>query len=113
MSRRLYRLGVGLALVALALGFTDWALSLRPGVTEANFRRIRPGMKVAEVEAILRARGGRIFDGANVFLWGDDAGVVWVWTDDHGRVVSAKLSRWGRSVEQSGLLTRLRAWLGW
>ena len=33
MSRRVYLLGVGLALVALALAVTDWALSLQPGVT--------------------------------------------------------------------------------
>ena len=38
MSRRVYLLGLGVALVALALAFTDWALSLRPRVTEANVR---------------------------------------------------------------------------
>src|SRR5262245_41196658 len=38
MPRRVYLLGVGLALVALALAFTDWALSLRPGVTESGPR---------------------------------------------------------------------------
>src|SRR5260370_36465154 len=53
MSRRVYLLGVGLALVALALAFTDWALSLQPGVTEANAKRIRAGMTLAEVEALL------------------------------------------------------------
>ena len=53
MSRRVYLLGVGLALVALALAFTDWALSLRPGVTEVNVRRVKPGMTLAEVEAVL------------------------------------------------------------
>ena len=52
MSRRVYLLGVGLALVALALAFTDWALSLQPGVTEANARRIREGVTLAEVEGI-------------------------------------------------------------
>ena len=36
MSRRIYLLGVGLALVALALAVTDWALGLPPEVTEAN-----------------------------------------------------------------------------
>ena len=36
MPRRVYLLGVGLALVALALAFTDWALSLRPGVAAAH-----------------------------------------------------------------------------
>src|SRR5262245_65798224 len=49
----MYLLGAGLALVALALAFTDWALSLQAGVTEANCKRIRAGMTVAEVEAIL------------------------------------------------------------
>jgi hypothetical protein len=53
MSRRVFLLGIGIALVALALAFTDWALSLRPGVTEANVKRIRPGMTLKEVESIL------------------------------------------------------------
>src|SRR5262249_10302590 len=53
MPRRVYLLGVGLALVALALAFTDWALSLRPGVTEANVKRIRPGMTLTDVEALM------------------------------------------------------------
>ena len=37
MPRRVYLLGVGLALVALALVITDWALTppFEPGVTEA------------------------------------------------------------------------------
>jgi hypothetical protein len=56
MSRRVFLLGVGIVLVALALAFTDWALSLRPGVTEANVRRIRVGMTLEEAEALL---GGR------------------------------------------------------
>src|SRR5262249_36879003 len=53
MSRQVYLLGAGLALVALSLAFTDWALTLRPGVTKANVKRVRPGMTVEEVEAIL------------------------------------------------------------
>ena len=35
MSRRVYQLGVGLS---LALAFTDWALSLRPGVAAAHWK---------------------------------------------------------------------------
>jgi hypothetical protein len=53
MPRRVYLLGLGLALVPLALAFTVSVLSLQPGVTEANARRILPGMRLAEVEAIL------------------------------------------------------------
>jgi hypothetical protein len=55
MSRRGYRLGV--ALVALALAVTDRALSLRPGVTERNVRRIRAEMTPAQVEAIAGGEG--------------------------------------------------------
>src|SRR5215468_9888483 len=53
MPRRVYLLGLGLALVGLALAFTDWAMSLRPGVTEANVKRVRPGITPEEVEALL------------------------------------------------------------
>ena len=56
MSRRVYLLGLGLALVALGLAFTDRASGPRPGVTEANLRRLKPGMALAEVEAVF---GGR------------------------------------------------------
>jgi hypothetical protein len=56
MGRRVYLLGVGLALVALALALTDWAVGPRPGVTEANLRRLKPGMTLAEVQAVF---GGR------------------------------------------------------
>jgi hypothetical protein len=52
MSRGVYLLGVGMALVALAFVVTD-ALLWEPGVTEANVRRIRVGMTMAEVEALL------------------------------------------------------------
>jgi hypothetical protein len=42
----------GLALVALALLLTD-RLLWRPGLTEDNVRRLRPGMTLAEVEELL------------------------------------------------------------
>jgi hypothetical protein len=54
MSRRLYLLGVG---VALALAVTDWTLGLPPEVTEAKVRRVRPGMNLQEVEALLGVAG--------------------------------------------------------
>jgi hypothetical protein len=59
MPRRVYLLGVGLVLVALALAFTDWALSLRPGATEANLKRIQPGMTLEQAEAFLGGPGSR------------------------------------------------------
>jgi hypothetical protein len=56
MPRRVYLLGLGLALVALALALTDWAVGPRPGGTEANLRRLKPGMPLAEVEAVFDGR---------------------------------------------------------
>jgi hypothetical protein len=55
MSKLAFRLGVGITLVALALVVTDQLLTppLTPGVTEANVNRLRVGMTVTEVEAIL------------------------------------------------------------
>jgi hypothetical protein len=52
MPRTVFLLGVALFLVALAFLATDASL-WRPGVTEANMRRIRPGMTVTQAEAIL------------------------------------------------------------
>ncbi len=112
----MYLLGVGLALVGLALGVTDWALSLRPGVTEANFRRIRPGMRLSEAEAIL---GGPPQCDVPPEPTGE---VCWPWRGEEGRVYIAFSRNGARVVEASwhpatsakpGSLARLRAWLGW
>jgi hypothetical protein len=111
-----YLLGVGLALVALALAVTDWALSLQPGVTQRNVNRIRPGMTRAQVESILGNRGARAdYDG---FLGGFNLR----WTGESGSVL-VQFSRDGAAYEASwqasrigpsaGPLARLRAWLGW
>jgi hypothetical protein len=56
MSRWVFLLGVGVTLVAVAFVVTCQVLEAQPGVTEANFKRIKEGMSLAEVEAIL---GGR------------------------------------------------------
>jgi hypothetical protein len=55
MSRQVYLLGLGLALVALAFLLTE-ALLWRPGVTRANVRRVREGMTFREVQALLGDR---------------------------------------------------------
>jgi hypothetical protein len=118
MSRRVFLLGVGLALVALALAFTDWALSLRPGVTEANAKRLRPAMTLDEARAIMGERGACL-DGSVRFR--QIVPVSWVWrsagcavvahcdvNDRIERVAWAPIRR-----QQPGPLARLRAWLGW
>jgi hypothetical protein len=61
MSRQVYLLGVGLVLVALAFVLTD-ALLWRREASRANLRRIRPGMTLREVEAILGGPADRTYD---------------------------------------------------
>jgi hypothetical protein len=115
MNRQLYLLGVGLALMAGALAFTDWALSLRPGVTEGNVRRIRPGMKRTEVEAVLgRQNGGTIIMGGlpRINVWEGECGVANVQFDRHGGSQAAQFVA-APPAPESGPLARLRAWLGW
>jgi hypothetical protein len=119
MSRRVYLLGLGLALVALALAVTDAALGPSTGVTEANVRRIRPGMPLAEVEALMGGRGKPLigFRGlvpeemAGRWIWVGSDGLAWVGLDGTARVVEVE---WWPSAESSpGPLARLRDWLGW
>jgi hypothetical protein len=116
MSRRVYLLGVGLALVALALVITEAALGPPPGVTQPNVHRIRPGMTMQEVEALL---GGppalRLGRGAQ---WEGLDGVAVVFLDRDGRVVAAEFRPWedgdGPAAPQApAFFPRLRAWLGW
>ena len=114
MSRRVYLLGVGLALVALAFVVTD-ALLWRPGVTEANVRRIRPGMKRTEVEAVLgRQNGGTIIMGGlpRIEVWEGECGVANVQFDRQGGTQAAQFLT-APPTRESNPLARLRAWLGW
>jgi hypothetical protein len=115
MPRRVYLLGLGLALAALA--FTDWALSFQHGVTDANVRRIRPGMSLKEVKRIfghaanfeLASPVGDLFARPWYRKWYGNGGEARLVFDAHYRVISAKFER---TTENSGLLARLRAWLG-
>ena len=61
MRRRAYLWLAGLALVVLALLLTD-RLLWQPGLTQDNVRRIRPGMTLAEVEALLGGPAAETID---------------------------------------------------
>ncbi len=122
MSGRVYLAGVGLALVALGLGFTDWALTPPPGVSAANVRRIRSGMTLAEVEGILGGPAGATLaaemrrDGAVVKrarYWNAPAGIACVIFDSRGRAVDSGFDPETIPGEVASPLSRLRAWLGW
>ena len=109
MPRGVYLLGVGLALVALALAFTDWALSLRYGVTEENFQRIREGMTLQEVESILGRAGDQLPGWA--YVWEGANWRILVGVGAEGRVTGKALLP--QDEAPPNLLARLRAWLGW
>jgi hypothetical protein len=119
MSGRVYLLGMGLALVALAFAFTNYVIGPSPGVTEANARRIRNGMTMEEVEAIFGGPGRRVFEEGAPGI--SSQGYQWVAAG--GQVVVVFNRRGGSSpaVSQAllirtaspSLLARLRAWLGW
>jgi hypothetical protein len=118
MPRRVYLLGVGLALVALALAVTDWALSLRPGVTEANVRRIQTGMTRQQAEPFLGRPPDHTYRlWARGIPWEPAVGCLWV-----GDAVSVQVGiradrvvrvDWEHGGQSRDLLDRLRAWLGW
>jgi hypothetical protein len=127
MPSRVYRLGVGLALVAVAFAITEVVLRFRaPGATRANARRIQLGMSRAEVERILGGPGeveGSELDGewsSRIHAWRGPEGTVYVYLGhrrspsgvDEGRGVVRRVSFSPRAAG-TGLLPRLRAWFGW
>ncbi len=117
MSRRVFLLGLGLALVALGLAFTDWALTppQAPGITEANARRLRPGMTLEQARVILGKPGncitGRIglsIRRPETWLWISAEGAVMINCDATGRIERVI---WAQEPQPSPL-DRLRTWLG-
>jgi len=105
----------GVALLVGALFLTDRLLR-QPGLPEDNVRRLRPGMTLAEVEALLGGPAADTFEmpaDYPAFRWqrewreGGDSVVVQFTAD--GKVMSAA----GQGRPRSGPLARLRAWLGW
>ncbi|MCC6420338.1 MAG: hypothetical protein IT429_19050 [Gemmataceae bacterium] len=127
MSWRVYLLGVGLILVALAGVVTDQILGMQPGVSERNVRRICPGMTHEEVETLLGGPAdSTVTVGLRPMRCGSDfvamyrAQQVQRWVRGHGtaRVAFGLLDGRVRSANYSaeeGItpFTRFRSWVGW
>src|SRR5262245_47887788 len=133
MCRQVYLLGVGLLVVALAFVVTQATLRPRPGVTEANVRRIREGMTLGKVESILGGPSRSAWDMQEgrvprsgeprwVRNWDEKGLSVQVWFSTEEVVIWAIVldpndPRGWRDVQdvrpQLSRLARLRAWLGW
>ena len=119
MSRRVYLLGVGLALLALAFAVTEWGLGTRAGGMEAKVRLIRPGMGLAEVQALLggpgrfRGQEGNSESWTDLYEWTAPDGEVFVLFESRGDAPVAALQAHFTRSERPGLIARLRAWLGW
>jgi hypothetical protein len=114
MHKHVYFASVALFLVTVAFLLTD-RLLWQPGVTEANVRRIRAGMTLADVEAILGAPAP-LGDGAGWFT-------VYLWSGAEGEAVVGVGSRpgelgevaWAKFRPSSVLIPfqLLRSRLGW
>lgn len=116
MPRWVFSLGVGLLLMAVAFVVTCAVLGPSPGVTEANVKRINPGMTLTEVEGILGG-GGRcmvtITEGGmdtSAYHWTGPRGEAHVLFDEAGvgrRTQSARSAAF-HPVTGQGPLDRLR-----
>jgi hypothetical protein len=113
MSRRVFLLGLGIVLVAVAFVLTD-ALLWQAGVTEANVNRIRPGMSLEQAESILgKATDVRDWTKRqSVAIWKDDASyyVITLFMDRRVKLIR---SSWYDVQKSPALLARLRSWVGW
>ena len=125
MSRSVFLLGVGIAVAALAFALTDWIVGPTAGVTETNVRRIRAGMALPEVEALLGtpgvdcpytlchdARPGPLrMEERHRYIWRCAAGgAARVEMDANRKVLWAEWEPPGEPPPT--LLSRLRSWLG-
>ena len=87
-----------------------------PGLTEDNVRRLRPGMTLADVEALLGGPAADTFETPADFPayrwqreWREGGADDVVQFTAGGTVLAA--AGWGRP--QPGPLARWRRWLGW
>jgi hypothetical protein len=129
MRRRRLLLGLtGVALLVVAgFGVLIWLTSPTPGVTLDNFRRLREGMSIRDVEALLgkpdrvfegAARTHRVWRGEEVVIsltWdADDADRLWVgFAEPPGQEWNPNTGYYERIQKDESFLDRIRRWLHW
>jgi hypothetical protein len=97
---------VGIALGVLAM------LPARPGVTKANFERIKEGMTLAEVEALFGEPSFRFaeFEDSGIRNWvASNRILASVLFDPNGRVVRKEWWAWPQP--QENLVDKIHRWL--
>jgi hypothetical protein len=94
MPRWVFLLGVGLLLVAVACALTLELLT-PPRLTAASARRVKPGMTLAEVEAVVGVHHHfrPLSRGLHQHIWVSRHGCAWVdFFDATGRVASVQFA---------------------
>src|SRR5207248_1740181 len=125
MPRWVFLLGVGIALVGAAFQATS-ALVWHPAVTRANARRIRPGLTLAEVKALLGRPPDRAITEEDI-TWDPVPGshlrdaepIFWSWDAKDGGNILVEVGANRRALraictrfKRASLFERFRAWLG-
>jgi hypothetical protein len=112
--RRLLWAGIALCVLALALGLTERLLGRQPGVTAENAARVRRGMTLPEVEALMGMPGKREEIPVISYAFFGREGVASIIFDERGRAFGAPCVYFRSTAPpRPGPLGRLREWLGW
>jgi hypothetical protein len=107
-------LGVAACALALAFGAVVRLLGGFPGVTEANYQRLRPGMHLQDVEALF---GGPSTEGVGGDTWirtwrgAEGEAVVFFWRNRVEKAFFVPASRPPPAPRDP--LGPVRSWLGW
>jgi hypothetical protein len=123
MTRKRFGWFIGLPLAGIVTLSFWLTLGGSRSITEANRRRIQPGMTLAEVDALLGAEHQRsrmpAGGSAAICIYSEDDGsaavpgdVIAVMFDDQRRVTRSEFIRKGPTASPQRFGARIREWLG-